>query len=89
MNRVNVGTGTQYKQQQIVKYETPTTVVLKTGVLWVVTPCGSAYVRINVYEETVCQTIRRHIPENGSQKLNPLYCLKLKNIHHLEIKFRY
>jgi len=48
---------------------------------------SSAYVRINGYEETVCQTIRRHIPENSSQKLNPVCCLKLKNIRHLEIKF--
>jgi len=47
----------------------------------------SAYLRINVYEETVCETIRRHIPENSSQKLNPVCCLKLKNIYHLEIKF--
>jgi hypothetical protein len=48
---------------------------------------SSAYVRINVYEETLCQTIRRHIPENSFQKLNPVYCLKLKNIRHLEMKF--
>lgn len=48
---------------------------------------SSAYVGINVYEETLYQTIRRHVPENSSQKLNPVYCLKLKNIRHLEMKF--
>jgi hypothetical protein len=48
---------------------------------------SSAYVGINVYEEAVYRTIRRHIPENSSQKLNPVYCRKLKNIRHLEIKF--
>ena len=48
---------------------------------------SSTYVRINVYEETVRQTIWRHIPENSSQNLNPVCRLKLKNIRHLEIKF--
>ena len=48
---------------------------------------SSACVGNNVYEETLYQTIRRHILENSSQKLNLVYCLKLKNIRHLEIKF--
>ena len=47
MNRVNVGTGIQYERQQIVKYEAPTTVVIKTGVFWVVTPCGLVHMYVS------------------------------------------
>ena len=64
MNRVNVGTGIQYKEQQIVRYESPMTVVMKTGVFWVVTSCGL----VHMYVSTVMRKLSAKLYGVTSQK---------------------
>jgi len=49
VNSANVGNGIQFKQQQIVRSQVSTTVVMKTGVFWVVTPCVLVHMYVSAF----------------------------------------
>jgi len=49
VNSVNFRNEIQYKQQQIERSEAPMTVVIKTGVFWMVTPCGLVHMYVSTF----------------------------------------